>query len=236
MRLPRLSLPGTRVEVIDDGLVKEVRLEPVGADALLRIVLEGAAADVKASALHDPFRLVLDVYRPREGPSAGAGQPGIEPLRLIVLDAGHGGHDPGATGPSGLREKEVVLDVTRRVTRMVEEDLGDQGGAHPEHRRLRAAPRPHQLRQQAARRSLRLDSRQCPSARGVGRGGDLLPVLRGLGHRCPAGGRGGEWRDPAREPRPRGPRAACSRASSGTWPSPSSSRSRASWPRRSRTP
>ena len=33
VRLPRLSLPGTRVEVIDDGLVKEVRLEPVGADA-----------------------------------------------------------------------------------------------------------------------------------------------------------------------------------------------------------
>jgi N-acetylmuramoyl-L-alanine amidase len=124
VRLPRLSVSGTHVEVIDDGLVKEVRLEPVGADALLRIVLEGAAADVKASALYDPFRLVLDVYRPREGPSAGAGQPGIEPLRMIVLDAGHGGHDPGATGPSGLTEKEVVLDVTRRVTRMVEEDLG----------------------------------------------------------------------------------------------------------------
>ena len=61
---------------------------------------------------------------PREGPSAGAGQPRLDPLRLIVLDAGHGGHDPGATGPSGLTEKEVVLDVTRRVTRMVEEDLG----------------------------------------------------------------------------------------------------------------
>ena len=49
---------------------------------------------------------------------------GSSPSRLIVLDAGHGGHDSGATGPSGLREKEVVLDVTRRVARMVEEDLG----------------------------------------------------------------------------------------------------------------
>jgi N-acetylmuramoyl-L-alanine amidase len=124
VRLSRLSLSATQVEVIADGLVKEVRLEPVGADAVLRIVLDGAAADVKASALHDPFRLVLDVYRPRERVSAGAGQPGIEPLRLIVLDAGHGGHDAGATGPSGLTEKEVVLDVTRRVARMVEEDLG----------------------------------------------------------------------------------------------------------------
>ena len=91
---------------------------------------KGAAGDVKASALHDPFRLVLDVLPPAEGPSAGAGQPGLEPLRLIVLDAGHGGHDPGATGPSGLTEKEVVLDVTRRVARMVEERPRDQGRAH----------------------------------------------------------------------------------------------------------
>lgn len=31
----------------------------------------------------------------------------------IVLDAGHGGHDQGATGPSGLNEKDLVLDVTK---------------------------------------------------------------------------------------------------------------------------
>ncbi len=31
----------------------------------------------------------------------------------VVLDAGHGGHDEGATGPSGLQEKDVVLDVAK---------------------------------------------------------------------------------------------------------------------------
>jgi N-acetylmuramoyl-L-alanine amidase len=124
VRLPRLTLEGIRSEEIGDGLVKEVRLEPVGGDAVLRVVLESAAADVKASTLEDPYRLVLDVYRPRESAGAGAGPSGLEPLRLIVLDAGHGGHDPGATGPSGLAEKEVVLDVAKRVARMVEEDLG----------------------------------------------------------------------------------------------------------------
>ena len=31
----------------------------------------------------------------------------------VVLDAGHGGHDDGATGPSGLREKTLVLDVAK---------------------------------------------------------------------------------------------------------------------------
>jgi len=46
------------------------------------------------------------------------------PLRTIVLDAGHGGHDTGAVGPTGLMEKELVLDVTQRVARLVEGRLG----------------------------------------------------------------------------------------------------------------
>jgi N-acetylmuramoyl-L-alanine amidase len=44
-------------------------------------------------------------------------------VRLIVLDAGHGGHDTGAVGPGGLQEKDLVLDVTRRVARLLEEKL-----------------------------------------------------------------------------------------------------------------
>jgi N-acetylmuramoyl-L-alanine amidase len=35
----------------------------------------------------------------------------------VVLDAGHGGHDEGATGPSGLHEKDLVLDVTKLLAR-----------------------------------------------------------------------------------------------------------------------
>ena len=46
------------------------------------------------------------------------------PLKLIVLDAGHGGHDQGAKGPGGVLEKDVVLDVTRRAARMIEDGLG----------------------------------------------------------------------------------------------------------------
>jgi N-acetylmuramoyl-L-alanine amidase len=41
-----------------------------------------------------------------------------------VIDAGHGGHDPGATGPGGLMEKELVLDVAKRLAKLVEERLG----------------------------------------------------------------------------------------------------------------
>jgi N-acetylmuramoyl-L-alanine amidase len=37
------------------------------------------------------------------------------PVRCIVIDPGHGGHDTGTIGPGGLREKDLVLDVARRL-------------------------------------------------------------------------------------------------------------------------
>lgn len=40
----------------------------------------------------------------------------------VVLDAGHGGDDHGAEGPAGLLEKELVLDVTRRLKARIESD------------------------------------------------------------------------------------------------------------------
>lgn len=42
----------------------------------------------------------------------------------IVIDPGHGGHDTGTIGPTGLREKDLVLDVALRLKRLVEEDAG----------------------------------------------------------------------------------------------------------------
>lgn len=43
-------------------------------------------------------------------------------LGLIVLDPGHGGHDPGAIGRTGLREKEVTLDIARRLKDLLSHD------------------------------------------------------------------------------------------------------------------
>jgi N-acetylmuramoyl-L-alanine amidase len=42
----------------------------------------------------------------------------------IVIDAGHGGHDTGTIGPDGLMEKELVLDVSLRLGRLLETRLG----------------------------------------------------------------------------------------------------------------
>ena len=42
----------------------------------------------------------------------------------IVIDPGHGGHDTGTIGPNGLAEKDVVLDVAKRLGRLLESRLG----------------------------------------------------------------------------------------------------------------
>ena len=42
----------------------------------------------------------------------------------IVIDPGHGGHDTGTIGPNGLEEKDLVLDVSRRLGRLLETRLG----------------------------------------------------------------------------------------------------------------
>jgi len=61
-------------------------------------------------------------------PTAGGDRSLIRALGLkigkIVIDAGHGGHDTGTIGPNGLLEKDVVLDVAKRLGRLLETRLG----------------------------------------------------------------------------------------------------------------
>jgi N-acetylmuramoyl-L-alanine amidase len=44
----------------------------------------------------------------------------------VVLDPGHGGHDTGTIGPGGLREKDLVLDVSKRLGALIEERMGSE--------------------------------------------------------------------------------------------------------------
>jgi N-acetylmuramoyl-L-alanine amidase len=48
-------------------------------------------------------------------PPSAAMQQRIDRLVIVALDPGHGGEDPGAIGPTGLREKDVVLSVARQL-------------------------------------------------------------------------------------------------------------------------
>ncbi len=47
-------------------------------------------------------------------------------LARIVIDPGHGGHDFGTSSPSGMHEKDLVLDVSKRLGALLEERLGAQ--------------------------------------------------------------------------------------------------------------
>jgi len=45
-------------------------------------------------------------------------------LGRVVIDPGHGGHDQGTEGSNGLLEKDLVLDISKRVGKLIEENLG----------------------------------------------------------------------------------------------------------------
>jgi N-acetylmuramoyl-L-alanine amidase len=119
--LTGLSVKAAETQTVNDGLVKALQLAT--SPPTLRVSFQGHPGQTKTHTLQEPYRLVLDFYRSRGRaepvkPSQG------EPLRVIVLDAGHGGQDPGAIGQSGLQEKDVVLDVTKRLARLIEGELG----------------------------------------------------------------------------------------------------------------
>jgi N-acetylmuramoyl-L-alanine amidase len=61
-------------------------------------------------------------------PTAGGDRSLIRALGLkigkIVIDPGHGGHDTGTIGPDGLKEKDLVLEVGRRLGKLLETRLG----------------------------------------------------------------------------------------------------------------
>lgn len=43
---------------------------------------------------------------------------------IVAVDAGHGGEDPGAIGPSGTREKDVVLEIARKLKQRIDSTEG----------------------------------------------------------------------------------------------------------------
>ena len=81
----------------------QARQPAAPADPTVRLADEFAAAAPEPAAENLPIASLF----------------GLE-VRTIVLDAGHGGEDPGAVGPAGTREKDITLDVARRLRRRLE--------------------------------------------------------------------------------------------------------------------
>ncbi len=93
---------------------------------------DDAGADDSASHVRGKSKLStrrssnLDVHE--ASPTASGDRSLIRALGLkigkIVIDPGHGGHDTGTIGPNGLQEKDLVLEVGRRLGKLLETRLG----------------------------------------------------------------------------------------------------------------
>jgi len=132
--------------VVDDGFLKQVR---IGQNTLrkARVVLDLKSIDkYQIFSLYHPYRVIVDVQgkktdtasapipnpvplipeaevKPPEMNTSGqyslARQLGLK-VRRIIIDAGHGGHDPGAMAGT-LREKDITLDVARKLRSILQE-------------------------------------------------------------------------------------------------------------------
>jgi N-acetylmuramoyl-L-alanine amidase len=70
-----------------------------------------ASVATAGSALAAPSPAASAPATPAAAPPTSSEQRRVDRLIIVALDPGHGGEDPGAIGPSGLREKDVVLAV-----------------------------------------------------------------------------------------------------------------------------
>jgi N-acetylmuramoyl-L-alanine amidase len=114
--------------------IKRIRSAPRNGDDL-RVVLD-LKSDIKPrSFLLKPnkqygHRLVIDLVDEKgtrveraSSPTVTQNSQGKRDI-VVVVDAGHGGEDPGAIGPRGTREKDVVLKMSETLARLIEQQPG----------------------------------------------------------------------------------------------------------------
>jgi len=115
--LKKLPLP--------DPVIQDIRHGSPSLD-VLRIVIDVKENVKPRSFLLKPMkgkpdRLVVDLIRPEQVKKTvlSAVKSSRKRGLVIAIDAGHGGEDPGASGPRKLREKEVTLAVAKRLARKI---------------------------------------------------------------------------------------------------------------------
>ncbi|MEC4851164.1 MAG: N-acetylmuramoyl-L-alanine amidase [Jaaginema sp. PMC 1079.18] len=101
------------------------RLEPIprGGSRSLRLSLqpEIISLDPRQINVPPPSRRSTPA-QPAPTPLPTGDLPRVRNARVLVtVDPGHGGKDPGAIGIGGLREKDVVLDISLQVARLLEQ-------------------------------------------------------------------------------------------------------------------
>ncbi|WP_166511131.1 SH3 domain-containing protein [Desulfallas thermosapovorans] len=107
--LPDKSLVNTKA-------VNQMRIGLFAEDPpVVRVVFDLNQAVVSVDKLSEDRRqLDLDIYVPKVGEFLQG--------RVIAIDPGHGGSDPGAIGPTGLQEKDVTLDIALKLAQLLNEN------------------------------------------------------------------------------------------------------------------
>ena len=101
--------PDPLLALIRDKEQAEAKAAKAVQDALGEFIAR-MNASVASSPASSPLPNLPTLPLPPVAPPV-VSQARIERLVVVALDPGHGGEDPGATGPSGLREKDVVLAI-----------------------------------------------------------------------------------------------------------------------------
>ncbi len=125
----RKSTPPPVIHVLDDP-APEIAMRPVPANPLptakQRRLLASVVApnpDPPKTTAPIPEGAPLPAKRNSTGDRSLTRVFGLK-IKRIIIDAGHGGKDEGTRGPGGLTEKELVLDVAKRLGDLVQERMG----------------------------------------------------------------------------------------------------------------
>ena len=110
------------IDLHEQVIANSFQLDPKD-DAGHRLVIDiteksGAApASASTTTSRPPAQESVPLVTPPAAP-----QPGRD--LIIAIDAGHGGQDPGARGPNGTREKDVVLQIAKELQKLIDAEPG----------------------------------------------------------------------------------------------------------------
>ncbi|MFO0738155.1 MAG: N-acetylmuramoyl-L-alanine amidase [Labilithrix sp.] len=109
--LDGVDLGGTPKTIPMSGIVTKLTATPSPTGSRIALDLSGPGYR-RVFQLLEPFRIVIDIAKQPPGTDPKTGTRKIE---RIAVDAGHGGNDPGAKGPTGVQEKDITLAVAHKL-------------------------------------------------------------------------------------------------------------------------
>ena len=103
------------------GVVRQIESDQIGKTAQLALKLGTNVISHDLSQSRDPNEIIITLRTPLAKIDDHIKNVKARwLLDTVVLDAGHGGKDPGAIGKYGTKEKDVALDITKRAGSLLE--------------------------------------------------------------------------------------------------------------------